>query len=131
MSRIEKATPAHYESHEVPFGRSYEWHPEQIIVECDCGQKLLLTGTSNLPSCPECGLDYGSLVHEIRRREKRRLRDEDDPPWQCDDQGQEDQHLRDEQAYPEDSPWRYNDVTSGFVGEDEVRWEKARKRQGL
>ena len=92
MSRIEKATPAHYESHEVPFGRSYEWHPEQIIVECDCGQKLLLTGTSNLPSCPECGLDYGSLVHEIRRREKRRLRDEDEHPWQYDDQGQEDQH---------------------------------------
>jgi hypothetical protein len=131
MSRIEKATPAHYESHEVPFGRSYEWHPEQIIVECDCGQKLLLTGTSNLPSCPECGLDYGSLVHEIRRREKRRLRDEDEHPWQYDDQGQEDQHLRDEQAYPEDSPWRYNDVTSGFVGDDEVRWEKARKRQGF
>ena len=131
MSRIEKATPAHYESHEVPFGRSYEWHPEQIIVKCDCGQKLLLTGTSNLPSCPECGLDYGSLVHEIRRREKRRLRDEDEHPWQYDDQGQEDQHLRDEQAYPEDSPWRYNDVTSGFVGDDEVRWEKARKRQGF
>jgi hypothetical protein len=131
MSRTEKATPAHYESHEVPFGRSYEWHPEQIIVECDCGQKLLLTGTSNLPSCPECGLDYGSLVHEIRRREKRRLRDEDEHPWQYDDQGQEDQHLRDEQAYPEDSPWRYNDVTSGFVGDDEVRWEKARKRQGF
>ncbi len=131
MSRIEKATPAHYESHEVPFGRSYEWHPEQIMVECDCGQKLLLTGTSNLPSCPECGLDYGSLVHEIRRREKRRLRDEDEHPWQYDDQGQEDQHLRDEQAYPEDSPWRYNDVTSGFVGDDEVRWEKARKRQGF
>ena len=131
MSRIEKATPAHYETHEVPFGRSYEWHPEQIMVECDCGQKLLLTGTSNLPSCPECGLDYGSLVHEIRRREKRRLRDEDEHPWQCDDQGQDDQHLRDEQAYPEDSPWRYNDVTSGLVGEDEVRWEKARKRQGF
>ncbi len=131
MLRIEKATPAHYESHEVPFGRSYEWHPEQIIVECDCGQKLLLTGTSNLPSCPECGLDYGSLVHEIRRREKRRLRDEDEHPWQYDDQGQEDQHLRDEQAYPEDSPWRYNDVTSGFVGDDEARWEKARKRQGF
>jgi len=131
MSRTEKATPAHYESHEVPFGRSYEWHPEQIIVECDCGQKLLLAGTSNLPSCPECGLDYGSLVHEIRRREKRRLRDEDEHPWQYDDQGQEDQHLRDEQAYPEDSPWRYNDVTSGFVGDDEVRWEKARKRQGF
>ncbi len=131
MARIEKATPAHYEIHEVPFARSYEWHPEHVIVECDCGQKLLLTGTSNLPSCPECGLDYGSLVHEIRRREKRQLRDEDKHPWHYDEQSQEDQHLRDEEAYPEDSPWRYNDVTGGFVGDDEVRWEKARKRQDL
>src|SRR5918993_986353 len=65
MARIEKATPAHYETHEVPFGRSYQWHPEYIIVECDCGQKLHLTGTSNLPSCPECGADYAYLVHEI------------------------------------------------------------------
>ena len=131
MARIEKATPAHYEIHEVPFARSYEWHPEHVIVECDCGQKLLLTGTSNLPSCPRCGLDYGSLVHEIRRREKRQLRDEGKHPWHYDEQSQEDQHLRDEEAYPEDSPWRYNDVTGGFVGDDEVRWEKARKRQDL
>ena len=129
MARIEKATPAHYEIHEVPFARSYEWHPEHVIVECD--QKFLLTGTSNLPSCPECGLDYGSLVHEIRRREKRQLRDEDKHPWHYDEQSQEDQHLRDEEAYPEGSPWRYNDVTGGFVGDDEVRWGKARKRQDL
>jgi hypothetical protein len=93
MARIIKGIAAHYETHEVPFGRSYEWHPEYIIVECDCGQKLLLTGTSNLPSCPECGLDYGWLVHEIRRREKRRLRDEDEHPWHYDEQIQADQHL--------------------------------------
>ena len=85
MARIEKATPAHYETHEVPFGRSYQWHPEYIIVECDCGQKLHLTGTSNLPSCPECGADYAYLVHKIRRRE-RQLRDEDEHPWHYDEQ---------------------------------------------
>ena len=93
MARIIKGIAAHYETHEVTFGRSYEWHPEYIIVECGCGQKLLLTGTSNLPSCPECGLDYGWLVHEIRRREKRRLRDEDEHPWHYDEQIQADQHL--------------------------------------
>jgi hypothetical protein len=130
MARIVKAIAAHYETHEVPFGRSYEWHPEYIIVECECGQKLTLTSTSNLPSCPQCGVDYGSLVRDIRHREKR-LRDEDDHPWHYDVQSQEDQHLRDEEACTKASPWRYNDVTLGFVSDDEERWKKARKRQGL
>ena len=131
MARIIKATPAHYETYEVPFGRSYVWHTEHIIVECGCGQRLTLTGTSNLPSCPECGVDYGSLVRDIRRREKRQLRDEDEHPWHYDEQSQADQHLRDEKGCPEDSPWRYNDVTLGFVGDDEERWKKARERQDL
>jgi hypothetical protein len=130
MARIVKAIAAHYETHEVPFARSYQWHPEHVIVECDCGQKITLSGTSNLPSCPECGADYGSLVHEIRHRE-RQLRDEDEHPWHYDEQSQADQHLRDEKACPEHSPWRYNDVSSGFVGDDEERWKKARERQGL
>jgi hypothetical protein len=130
MARIIKAVAAHYETYEAPFARSYEWHPELVIVECDCGQTLTLTGTSNLPTCPECGADYGSLVRDIRRREKRQLRDEVEHPWHYDEQSQEDQHLRDEEACSENSPWRYNDVTSGFVGNDEQRWKKARERRG-
>jgi hypothetical protein len=131
MARIIKATPAHYETHEVPFGKSYEGHPEYILLECDCGQKLILSGTSNLPSCPECGADYGSLVQEIRLREKRQLCGEVEYPWLYNEQSQADQHLRDEKDCPEDSPWRYNDVTSGFVGDDEERWKKARERRGV
>jgi hypothetical protein len=130
VTRIIEDIPAHYETHEVPFGRSYEWHPEHIIVECDCGQKLLITGTSNLPSCPECGADYASLVHDIRHREEQ-MRDEDIHPWHYDEQSRADQHLRDEEACAEDSPWRYNNVTLGFEGNDEERWKKAKARQGL
>jgi hypothetical protein len=59
MARIIKATPTHYETHEVPCSKSYKWHPGYVIVEWECGQKLTLSGTSNLPSCPECGADYG------------------------------------------------------------------------
>ena len=98
MTRNIENIEAHYETREVPFGRSYEWHPEYIIVECDCGQKLLITGTSNLPTCPECGVDYSSLVRDIRRRESR-LGDEDERPWHYDEPSQEDQHLRDEATY--------------------------------
>jgi hypothetical protein len=130
VTRIIKDIAAYYETHEVPFGKSYEWHPEHIIVECDCGQKLLITGTSNIPTCPQCGADYGYLVHDIRYREER-LRDEDIHPWHHDAQDQAEQHLKDEAAYPENSSWRYNDVTLGFVGDDEERWKKARAHQGL
>ena len=130
MPQIIESIEAHYSTLEVPFGRVYKWHPEYIIIECDCGQKLLITGTSNIPTCPQCGVDYGALVHDIRCRE-RQVRDEDEHPWYYDEQSQEDQHLRDEKACPENSPWRYNDVTSGFVGDDEERWKKARERRGF
>jgi hypothetical protein len=33
-------------------------------------------------------------------------------PWLHDPRAQAEQHLRDEAAYPEGSPWRYNDITS-------------------
>ena len=47
-------------------------------------------------------------------------------PWRYDLQSQEAQHLRDDASYPEGSPRHYNEVTSGFVGDDEERWKKAR-----
>ena len=50
------------------------------------------------------------------------LGDEEVHPWHYDLQSQDDQHLRDEAAYPEDSPYRYNDVTAG-LGDDEKRWK--------
>jgi hypothetical protein len=123
MTRSIEDIEAHYETLEVPFGRSYEWHPEHIIVECDCGEKLTFTGTSAITTC-RCGADYGALVHDIHHREER-LRDKDVHPWHYDAESQADQHLRDEVACPEASPWRYNDVTSGLM-DDEERWKTAR-----
>jgi hypothetical protein len=55
------------------------------------------------------------------------LGDEEVHPWHYDDQSQEDQHLRDEATYPEDSSWRYDDVTTGL--DDEERWKKATAKQ--
>jgi hypothetical protein len=46
MTRIIKCVEAHYEAHEVPFGCTYEWHPAYTALECDCGEKLVLTGMS-------------------------------------------------------------------------------------
>ena len=113
---IEIIEEAHYETCEVPFGRSYKWHPERMAVECDCGEELVFTGTDTLTTC-QCGTEYGDLVRGIRSREGR-LQNKDVRPWDYDVQDQADQHLRDEAAYPEGSPRRYNDVTSGLIDDD-------------
>lgn len=111
MTQITVRVEGHYEVHESPFGRAYEWHPAHVTLECDCGEKLTLTGTDTAPTC-RCGADHGAVIHGIRERESR-LREEVTHPWLHDAQDREEQRLRDEAAYPRNSSWRYNDITSG------------------
>jgi hypothetical protein len=110
MTRIIKRVEAHYEAHEVPFGCTYEWHPAYTALECDCGEKLVLTGMSTITTCG-CGADHSAFIRDIREREGR-LRDEVTHPWLHNTQDRAEQHLRDDATYPKDSPWRYNDITS-------------------
>jgi hypothetical protein len=117
MMRVAKDTEAHYETYEVPFGRSYKWHPEKMTIECECGEKLTIAGTSRGASC-RCGADYATLIQDIQRREEN-LQDDEIHPWHHDSQSQADQHLKDEATHATDSSWRYNDVTSSLVGDDE------------
>ena len=121
MTRIIENIKAHYETHEVPFGRVYDWYPEHIIVECDCGERFTFTATSATTTC-RCGTDHSGVVREIQGHEGR-LPDESIHPWHHDAKEQEKQHRQDEAVYSEDSPWRYNDVTSG-LGDDKERWNK-------
>ncbi len=72
-------------------------------------RKLTLIGQSARITCP-CGADYSAIVQDIREREAR-PQHEVTHPWRYDAKEQTQQHLRDEAAYPEGSPWRYNDVT--------------------
>jgi hypothetical protein len=123
MTRIIKDTEVHYETHEVPFGRVYEWHPEHTIVECDCGERFTFTATSTTTTCCRCGTDHSAVIREIQEHEAR-LPDKSIHPWHHDAQEQEKQHRQDEAAYAEDSSWRYNDVTSG-MGDAKERWKKA------
>jgi hypothetical protein len=108
--KIIERVEAHYESRETPFGKVYEWHPAYVALECDCGEKVTLTATSTMTTCSWCGADLGGFVHDIKEREGR-LPDKLAHPWFYDAKEQADQRLRDEAAYPEGSPWRYNDIT--------------------
>src|SRR5829696_4937258 len=113
MVQILERLQAHYESRELPFATVYEWHPASVALECDCGEKVTLTATSSstTTSCSRCGVDLGTFVHDIREREGR-LPDKLTHPWFYDATERAQQHQSDEEAYPEGSPWRYNDITA-------------------
>jgi len=115
MTKISVRIEGRYEVKEDPFSRSYEWQPGCVVLECDCGEELTLTGTSTAPTC-RCGADHGVIVQDLQEREGR-LRHAVTHPWQYDTKEQAQQNLQDEAAYPKSSPWRYNDVTSGEVGD--------------
>src|SRR5215217_4967667 len=125
MTKIIVRVEGHYEVHETPFSRAYDWYPACVILECECGEKLTLTGSSTVAACRQCRVNHSSVIQDIQEREGRLLQREATHPWYFDLQSQADQHLRDEAAYTEDSPWRYTDVTSG-LGDDVKRWKKAR-----
>ncbi len=105
---------AHYETHEVPFGRSYEWHPEQIIVECECGERfaLVAAASTTTSACRRCGTEHAAIIRDIRKRQGR-LADKVIHPWHHDARERTKQHRQEEATYPKGSPWRYDDVTSG------------------
>jgi ribosomal protein S27E len=111
MSKILKHIQAHYESTEVPFGKTYEWHPAYVALECDCGEKVTFSATSTTTTCRGCGAELGTFVHGIREREAT-LPDNLTHPWFHDATERAQQHKHDEAAYPEGSRWRYNDITA-------------------
>jgi hypothetical protein len=108
--KIIERVQAHYEVSEVPFGITYEWHQDSVSLECDCGEKITLGAT--ITTCPQCGADLGTFVHDIKEREGP-LPDRLTHPWFYDAKERAQQHIEDEATYPEDSLWRYNDITRG------------------
>ena len=121
MTKILERIEGHYEVHEGPFSRTYTWHPAYLTLECGCGERFTLTASNTTATC-RCGTDHSALIRDIQEREGQ-LPDKSVHPWHHDAKEQEKQHVQDEAAYAEDSPWRYNDVTSG-LGDDKERWNK-------
>ena len=111
MVKILERVQAHYENREVPFGKVYEWHPDSLVLECECGEKVTLSATSTTSTCGRCGADLGTFVYDIREREGS-LPDKLTHPWFYDAKERAQQHKRDEAAYPKGTPWRYNDITA-------------------
>jgi hypothetical protein len=40
LAKVIECAKARYEIQDVEFGKVYKWRPEQVLVECQCGQRL-------------------------------------------------------------------------------------------
>ena len=118
---IEIIKKAQYDTLEVPFGRSYRWHQAHVIVECDCGEKQTfeMSALTDSRAVCACGADLTADIQEKLQGHQleaqgQMLEDYEAThhPWLHDPRAQAEQHLRDEAAYPEGSPWRYDDISS-------------------
>ncbi len=75
-ANIIESAEGRYESQDVKFGTVYRWCPECVVLECDCGERLILT--SSVTTC-RCGTDHTAVVRE--ELAVRRLGDEALHPW--------------------------------------------------
>ena len=62
MTTVMERTKGHYEVHETSYGEAYVWCPEGIMVECDCGERPVLS--ASLSTCG-CGTDHASVVRQV------------------------------------------------------------------
>jgi hypothetical protein len=62
---------------DAPFGKVYEWCPESVVVEYECGERLTLTSLET--TCEWCGADYRPTVQE--ELDAQQLEDEARHPW--------------------------------------------------
>ncbi|MDQ3921932.1 MAG: hypothetical protein M3248_06245 [Actinomycetota bacterium] len=67
-----------YEVEDTEFGRSYKWHPGNVVIRCICGERLTLSSTAT--ACGECGADHTSIVREVMAGQ-RRQEDSAVHPW--------------------------------------------------
>ena len=76
MVKVIERVDAHYEVQDLEMGKVYKWCPETAVVECTCGEKLILSAFSS--ACPECGVDHAPIVEEVLVA---RPEDKGDHPW--------------------------------------------------
>ncbi len=61
MTKVIERTEGRYEVQKTSYGEAYVWCPACVVLECDCGEKLVLTASEAL--C-RCGADHATLVRE-------------------------------------------------------------------
>jgi hypothetical protein len=73
-----ECTEGHYEVQKTSFGEAYVWCPACVVVECDCGERAVLSASETVCSC---GADHATLVRE--ELASRRSPEEVPHPWEA------------------------------------------------
>jgi hypothetical protein len=97
MTTMIECTGGHYEVQETSYGKDYVWCPEHVVVECNCGERLVLTASETL--C-WCGTDHAALVRE--QLDSKRSREEVSHPWDAEYhewREKQDEYLVSEETY--------------------------------
>jgi hypothetical protein len=98
MSTVIERTRGHYEVHETSYGEAYVWCPECVVLECDCGERPVLTASQS--TCG-CGADHAALIRE--ELASRRSSEEVSHPW--DDEYHEWRKKQEEFLHSESHYW--------------------------
>jgi hypothetical protein len=98
MTTVIERTQGHYEVQETSYGEAYVWCPECVVIECDCGERLVLS--VSLTTCG-CGADHATLVRE--ELAFRRSSEEVSHPW--DDEYDEWRKKQEEFLHSESHYW--------------------------
>ena len=62
MTTMIERTEGHYEVQKSSYGEAYVWCPECVVVECDCGERPVLSASETVCGC---GTDHAALVREV------------------------------------------------------------------
>jgi hypothetical protein len=96
MTTMIECTEGHYEVQRTSYGEAYVWCPECVVVECDCGERPVLSASETVCSC---GTDHATLVRE--ELASRGLPDGASHPWEAEYQEwrRKNRHLVSEENY--------------------------------
>ncbi len=100
MTAVIEHVEGHYETHTMSYGQAYIWCPECVVVECDCGEMVILTASE--PAWL-CGTDHEALVREITASHNPRK--EELHPWDREYREwleRQDEFLRSEKPYQQE-----------------------------
>jgi hypothetical protein len=100
MVTVVERSLAHYERQEEAYGETYVWCPECVVVECGCGERLVLTASD---SACGCGADHAALI--ARGAASRRASQGASGPWRDEHPEwweRQDEYLRSESQYSQE-----------------------------
>jgi hypothetical protein len=97
MTTVIESTEGHYVVQKTSYGEAYVWCPEHVVVECECGERPVLSASETFCSC---GADHAALVRE--KLASRKASDGALHPWEAEYQKwrkNQDEYLLSEEHY--------------------------------